>query len=172
MHDQEWGMVYNHEAPYEVLCTNALAFDLLQRLKRFARYFDLVYNSGNFRATARLLLWGSGEPAALGDESRFAFHRFLRFSDWLYGRAAGTSGISLDRLAEFLFDYLVIADGIAPDLAASTIVSDYRRNPGRQLPRRIESSLVSVSTPTGFQHGVSANHASSSARKRQTRHQS
>jgi radical SAM superfamily enzyme YgiQ (UPF0313 family) len=82
-HDAEWGMVYSPSAPYEILQTRLIEYAAMQRLRRFARYWDLVANSGNFLETTPLI-WGEGLP----------FESFLQFSDWLFaaGRHAGKRG--------------------------------------------------------------------------------
>src|SRR5205085_2129971 len=48
-------MLFSEAPPYEVLTTDALSFHDVQRVKRFARYFDLVHNSGRFPRAARLV---------------------------------------------------------------------------------------------------------------------
>ena len=45
-HDAEWGMVYSPAAPYEILQTRLIDYATMQRLRRFARYWDLVANKG------------------------------------------------------------------------------------------------------------------------------
>ena len=47
-HDAEWQMVYNPHPPYEILQNRLIDFATMQKLRRFARYWDLVGNSGNF----------------------------------------------------------------------------------------------------------------------------
>jgi hypothetical protein len=41
-------MVYSPHPPYEILQTRLIDFFTMQRLRRFARYWDLIANSGNF----------------------------------------------------------------------------------------------------------------------------
>ena len=65
-HDAEWQMVYNPHPPYEILQNKLIDFATMQRLRRFARYWDLVGNSGNFIETTPLIWskssrWG-GRP--------------------------------------------------------------------------------------------------------------
>jgi hypothetical protein len=115
-HDAEWGVVWSEAPPYEVLQTNALPFGELQRLQRFARYWDLVANSGNWPATVRLLLGGAS-----------AFGSFLAFSDWLFATAQATHGIAKHRLAALLSDWLVEHRGAGRDLAGATLAADYTR---------------------------------------------
>jgi hypothetical protein len=58
-HDAEWQMVYNPHPPYEVLSTRTMDFTTLARLRRFAKFWDLFGNSGNF-VESLPLLWAYG----------------------------------------------------------------------------------------------------------------
>lgn len=115
-HDAEWGMVYSAHAPYEILQTRLIDFPAMQRLRRFARYWDLVANSGNF-VESTPLIWRQRSP----------FESFLAFSDWLYLASGKTNGIALKRLAEYLFDYLTnVSPGESLQVARS-VWNDYQR---------------------------------------------
>jgi radical SAM superfamily enzyme YgiQ (UPF0313 family) len=94
-HDEEWLMVYGAAPPYEVLQTKLIDAHTMQRLRRFARYWELIYNRGKFAQTAPLI-WRGGSP----------FWEFLPFSDWLYEHTGQTHGIALDRLRQLLAGYL------------------------------------------------------------------
>ncbi len=94
-HDAEWKMVYSQEPPYELRQNGLLDFFTMQRLRRFARYWDLVSNSGVFAETAALICSGAS-----------SFNNFLAFSDWLYARTGQTHAISRSRLRELLTVYL------------------------------------------------------------------
>ncbi len=122
-HDREWAMVYSPEPPYEVLRTGAIDFPTMQRLRRFARYFDLVFNSGNFPTTAPLL-WSAGSP----------FLGFLGLSDWLWSTTGSTSGIALNRLARLLYTYLSQRAGIPAQRTAAAIHGDYQRLGRKPIP--------------------------------------
>jgi radical SAM superfamily enzyme YgiQ (UPF0313 family) len=115
-HDAEWQVVWNTEPPYELLCNKVLDFPTMQRLKRFARAWDLVANSGNFTETLALLLAGPS-----------AFAAFLAFSDWLFARTQRTHGIALHRLAELVFAHLVQERGCPPEAAGGALAGDYLR---------------------------------------------
>ena len=97
-HDADWDMVYSANPPYEILQTKVVDFLTMQRLRRFARYWDLIANSGNFP---------DAFPALAG------FHEFLKFSDWLYGETRQTHAIARARLAELLTRYFHEALGQA-----------------------------------------------------------
>src|SRR5207249_1241801 len=51
-HDLEFAMAYSPHAPYEILQTRDIDFAMMQRMRRFSRYWDLVANSGNFLGTS------------------------------------------------------------------------------------------------------------------------
>ena len=103
-------MVYSPDPPYEILQDDLIAFARMQEMKRLARFWDLVYNSGNFGRTVRLL-WPDGD----------VFHGFLDFSRWLYQETRATWQIGLPRLAELLFRYLVEHKGWEKSEAADSL---------------------------------------------------
>lgn len=115
-HDATWQMTYDSHAPYEILSTKLISYPEMQRLRRFARYWDLVANSGNF-VHSTPLIWESESP----------FKGFLRFSDWLYRQGRQTHGIALKRLAELLFNFLVSEKQLDPAEAADAVWQDYQR---------------------------------------------
>ena len=65
-HDAEWQMIYNPHPPYEILQNKLIDFATMQRLRRFARYWDLVGNSGNFIETTPLIWSRFGVPPSGG----------------------------------------------------------------------------------------------------------
>ncbi|MEA3512245.1 MAG: DUF4080 domain-containing protein, partial [Campylobacterota bacterium] len=94
-HDEVYGMVYTDIPPYDILANDLIPFTKMQEMKRFARFWDLVYNSGNFTKTFNFLV-----------EDKSVYETFFDFSLWLYAQTHSTWQISLDRLAKFLFDYI------------------------------------------------------------------
>lgn len=130
-------MVYSHYAPYEILQTSLIDYGTMQRLKRFARYWDLVANSGNF-VQSTPLIWGNDSP----------FAGFLAFSDWLYEESGRTKGIALNRLAELLFGYLISARELDAVPVAQAVWNDYQRGGRSDWPeflRRYRESLSKAS---------------------------
>ncbi|MCA8965729.1 MAG: DUF4080 domain-containing protein, partial [Planctomycetes bacterium] len=113
-HDQTFGMRYAEDAPYEVLATDAVPFATMQRMKRFARYWDVVANSGNWKETLPLLLAGPSAHAA-----------FASFADWLHAETRATAGIALPRLAALLWRWLVDERGHAAAAVGAAMAADY-----------------------------------------------
>jgi len=129
-HDHRYGMVYSPDPPYEILRNDLIPFARMQDMKRLARFWDLVYNSGNFGRTVRLL-WPDGD----------VFHGFLDFSRWLYQETRATWQIGLPRLAELLFRYLVEHKGWDKGEAADSLAADILVIKGRVLPPAISAHV-------------------------------
>ena len=129
-HDAGWQMIYNPQPPYEILQNKLIDFATMQRLRRFARYWDMVGNSGNFIETTPLI-WGNWSP----------FQFFLRFSDWLHARTNRTDGIALMRLMELLFDFITRERHLDPKLVAETLWRDYRRGGRHDKPGFLKAFL-------------------------------
>ncbi|MFO0919708.1 MAG: DUF4080 domain-containing protein [Planctomycetaceae bacterium] len=121
-HDAEWGMVYSPHPPYEILQTKLIDFSTLQELRRFAKVWDLVANSGNFVETMPLLLGST------------PFARFRRFSAWLFEQTGQTYGLPLTRLVELVFRYLTERQSAAPEILAPILLRDYHRGGRSDLP--------------------------------------
>jgi radical SAM superfamily enzyme YgiQ (UPF0313 family) len=84
--------VYSPQAPYEVRETGALSAGDLERVKNFARFWELIVNRGAF---ADLV------PALFPPEEA-VFDRFMALSDWLLGRFGRNWGIDRKELREAL----------------------------------------------------------------------
>lgn len=119
-HSAAWEMIYSPHAPYEVLQTKLLGFNDLQRMRRFARYWDLIANSGNFVETTTLLT----SPTPINSS---AATLFLHFSDWLFATTGQTHAIALTTLAGLVFDHLTQVQIRDRQAAADAIWADYQR---------------------------------------------
>ena len=133
-HDAEWGMVYSPAPPYEVLQTKLIDFATMQRMRRFARYWDLIANSGNF-VESTPMIW-------CADES--PFWSFLALSDWLNTRVAQTHGIALSHLFELLFTYLTDVLRHERDATAQTLWRDYQRGGRGDCPAFLKPYVADV----------------------------
>jgi radical SAM superfamily enzyme YgiQ (UPF0313 family) len=111
-HTEEFGMVFDPYPPYTILATREVDFSTMLRLVRFARYWDLVANSGRFVNTIEQML---GEAP---------FNNFMAFSDWIYSKTDATHRIALDRLATLVTQWLELR-GMAKDAAVALVGSDY-----------------------------------------------
>jgi radical SAM superfamily enzyme YgiQ (UPF0313 family) len=150
-HDRQFAMVYSPFPPYEILGNNLISFAHMQEMKRLARFWDMVYNSGNFKQTAPLL-WPDGD----------VFQGFFAFSRWLYNTTQTTWQIGLPRLAELLFHYLVDEQGRNRIEVANSLAADILVFKGRALPAAVREHV----TRLPHQQTLPAN-----LTRRQSRHQ-
>ncbi len=123
-HDREFGMRYSDIPPYDILSNDLLSFKQIQKMKRFARFWDLTYNSGNFKNSI-VLLW----------KDDTVYDSFFAFSEWIYTQTDSTWKISLDRLSSLLFTYLTeVLDQAAEDVSEA-MLSDLMKVQGRIVPK-------------------------------------
>ncbi len=115
-HDAEWGMVYNPHPPYEILQNRLLSAQDLGRLRRFAAFWDVFGNSGNFTESLGLV-WDDGSR----------FHGFMAFADWLHEQDVKTTGIALQRQYSLLLEYLETRPTVDLARATELLLADYRR---------------------------------------------
>ncbi len=119
----EYEMVFNPSAPYEILSTRDIDFQAMQTLRRMARYWDMVANSGRFKTSLTTLL---------GDAP---FARFMRFSEWLHLTTGQTHKISLKRLFDLMFDALTEVFTLSPEQAKIDLQCDFDRSGMKGLPQ-------------------------------------
>ena len=141
-HDQTWDMVYSAHPPYEILRNKLLDFPTMQRLRRFARFWDLTANSGNFVGTTHLN-WSTGTP----------FANFLPFTDWLYANINRTESISLARLAELLFEFLTGELKLDVTKTAETLWEDWQRGGRRDPPEFLRPVVAGGKKWRGWRGG-------------------
>jgi hypothetical protein len=157
-HDAEWQMIYNPHPPCEILQNRLIDFATMQRLRRFARYWDLVGNSGNF-VESTPLIWGTSSPGLRppspplpteerdGVRRRVAsqsspFHAFLHFSEWLHARTGRTDSIALVRLMELFFEFLTAELKLDAKPVAETLWRDYQRGGRHDKPGFLKDFLT------------------------------
>ncbi len=115
-------LVFAERAPYEIIETHRIERDRLDRIKRFARYFEIYHNTGNFPRALPLLLRTHASP----------FDAFMAFSDALWQQTGRTHAIPLVEQARFLHAYLCEKGLTDAEKLADIIESDFRRIPGRR----------------------------------------
>ncbi|MGV6851089.1 MAG: DUF4080 domain-containing protein [bacterium] len=110
-HSNNDQMCFNPNPPYTVLSTKDMDSHTLFRINRFARYWDIIANSGRF---AYLM------PQLLADQP---FKHFMILTDWLFSETDQTHKIALPRLFKLLYRFLLDqqwpVDGLLKDYAAS-----------------------------------------------------
>ena len=150
-HTETCGLRFSPHPPYTVLATDRIPFADMQRMTRFARYWDLIGNSGRFVESLPLLL--ADAP----------FARFLSFSDWLFKRTGQTHRIALPRLFEALRDAMVDLLGLPEDQVLDALARDCAVHGSKGCPGFLHQRLRER-TAAGFRP------AASNAPERQARH--
>lgn len=149
-HTDAFDMRYNPQPPYNILSNLHIDFATMQRLNRFARYWDMIGNSGRFVRTRALLL---------GDAP---FTRFLAFSDWLFATTGQTHQIALDRLYTLVFDGLTTLFDLDAESTRELLSRDYVESGARGVPKFMAPSTgLTANTPATGQRNMA---------KRQARH--
>ena len=126
-HDIEFGMIYSDIPPYDILKNRELSFNDIQIMKRFSRFWDLTYNSSNFKQSVKLI-WQDGS----------VYKNFYDFSSWIYTQTDSTYKISLQRLGELLFMYLREVKNLSPDIVAKSMLEDMMKLKGRAIPNYLK----------------------------------
>jgi radical SAM superfamily enzyme YgiQ (UPF0313 family) len=127
-HDIDFAMVYSDTPPYDILSNSELSFMEIQTMKRFARFWDLTYNSGNFKRSITLL-W----------EEESVYENFYAFSLWIYEQTVSTWKISLQRLGELLFTYLRTVKMLNAEIVALQMLEDMMKLKGRAVPSYLKA---------------------------------
>lgn len=136
-HDKEWEMVYQTQAPYSVLKTKDISFKEMQQMNRFAKYWDLYANSGNFKNLMKLML-----QQALKRNSPSFFWLFYEFTEFLSKRHPQSYGIALINLTESAWIYLCEELKIEHELARQTLIQDYSYDGRRDIPSFLKTGQI------------------------------
>lgn len=131
-HTQSFGLIFDPTPPYTILANDKIPFSDMQRLVRFARYWDLVANSGRFQHCLPVML------------AHRPFARFMAFSDWLYEKTDATHRIALDRLAALIGQWLeeqgestqYVVELLSNDAAAQKSEKPTKNKPSNNIESR------------------------------------
>jgi radical SAM superfamily enzyme YgiQ (UPF0313 family) len=129
-HTTGYAMAYDPQTPYQILQTSTIDFATMQRIGRFARYWEMLANSGRFSLGLKLLL----APGS-------AFGNFLAFSDWLWKTTGKTHEFALEKLLDLLHEHLTAARGLARESVETALLADYRAGGARGRPQSLAALL-------------------------------
>ena len=121
-HDKEYDMVYSPYPPYEIMQNSLIDYFTMQKLKRFARFWDIFYNSGQFFYTIEYLF----------NDGR-VFENFFEFSKFIFNKTNQTHKISLNRQSELLFEFLTEVKNFNKTEIADSFIKDLMRIEGRTI---------------------------------------
>ena len=121
-HTEAYQLVFNPKPPYNILSTRDVDFFTMQKMTRFARYWDMVGNSGRFRQTL---------PFLLADQ---AFKNFWDFSHFLYEQTQQTHKIALKRLFDYVYQALCQRKDVDTEQAKQALLADYKACKMKGIP--------------------------------------
>ena len=134
-HDETHGMVYSDKPPYDIIQNNLIPFAMMQKIKRFTRFWDMVYNSGNFKKSVTYL-WSDGK----------VYDGFFAFSEWIYAQTESTWQISLDRLAHLVYRYVSEVLHVEKEVFKQIMTDDVMVVRGRKLPKFLRVEVENKKT--------------------------
>ena len=89
-HTENFDLRFNPLPPFNILSTDRVDFATMQSVNRFARYWDMIANSGRFKHTL---------PHILTDEP---FNQFMALTNWIFDKTGQTHQINLKKLYELV----------------------------------------------------------------------
>jgi radical SAM superfamily enzyme YgiQ (UPF0313 family) len=166
-HDVEWQMVYSPHPPYEILSNKLLDYFAIQELRRFAKFWDALANSGNFVETLSLFWMDSQQGPQVHIDSlssRSPFHEFRKLSNWLFQQEQKTHGIPLGRLVELVLQYGTEIRQLSAVDVAEALWRDYQRGGRSDKPHCLRPYIETITASSRKPREIEGP-------KRQARHQ-
>ena len=154
-HTQQYDMRYMDAPPYRILAHKDADFATVQRMVRFARYWDLIGNSGRFPETLPMLL------------AERPFDHFMSLSNWLFSTTTQTHRIALPKLFDLLCRHLVEVRSLPVAAVHETLLADYKHNKLKGVPGFARAANLSNTVETASTQVAAP---SRSAAARQQRH--
>lgn len=155
-HDREFQMVYSDRPPFQILKNKDVSFEELQNMNRFAKFWDMIANSGSFRNFVLFM-----KEQALKREDRSFFWEFYEFKKYLSQRFSQAFGISQLSLFEACYEYLKEVYLLEPDTAKELILKDYSLTGRLDYPKFLQAKAAARNAKKTSVHAIP---------KRQRRH--
>lgn len=131
-HEKSFQMVYSEKAPYQILQTKDVSFTEMQWMSRFAKYWDLIANSGNFVTCVKKI-----RQHCLENQISY-FDFYYQLTQFFHTRHEKSFGISLLSLTESL--YLFLTQYFTEDMCREMIIHDYSTRGKRDIPKFLNTN--------------------------------
>jgi radical SAM superfamily enzyme YgiQ (UPF0313 family) len=112
-HTEAFDLRFNPLPPFNILSTDRVSFATMQRINRFARYWDMIGNSGRFKYSL---------PHILSDEP---FDDFMAITEWIFNKTGQIHKINLKKLFELISQSVEALFPEKHELVISKIEEDY-----------------------------------------------
>jgi radical SAM superfamily enzyme YgiQ (UPF0313 family) len=122
-HTNTFDLRFNPLPPFNILSTDRVDFATMQRINRFARFWDMIGNSGRFKHSL---------PIIIADQP---FDHFIAIAEWIFEKTGQTHKINLKKLYELISQavealfperHLQVIEKIELDYAASKLKSHFQ----------------------------------------------
>ncbi len=128
-HTRDYDLRFDPAPPYAILSNSTVDYMTVQRMNRFARYWDMIANSGRYTQSAKRMLQGA------------PFEQFMRFTDWLYTQTGKTHAFAHERLVDLLFEFMTTVQRIPVDEVGHVLAQDYAATGARGNPKSLAGYL-------------------------------
>lgn len=128
-HDQNFEMVYATHSPFQILKTKDVQYFEIQKMNRFAKYWDQIANSGHFKTFINEL-----KLRTSSDGISF-FHAFQALTEFLFEKHGQAHAISLLSLTESLWKFLIEVQNWDSQTASEVLIHDYSVRGRRDIPQ-------------------------------------
>lgn len=131
-HTEPHALVFNPNPPFSILSNDQVSFNDVQFMGRFARFWDLIGNSGRFKHSLPLIL--AGAP----------FKRFSVLTNAIFERSGKTYKISLLRLIDLVFDAATQELEINKEHILPSIRQDFVASGLKSTPKCLQDELKQI----------------------------
>lgn len=114
-HEAGFKMLYSEAPPFQIISTSTMDYGTLQKMNRFAKFWDLYANSGEFKHFMTWLKVNSKDSYFAG---------FFEFSEYLSKVFNDTHSLALATLAEKAWSFMLLKE-VSNTEAAEVIEQDY-----------------------------------------------
>jgi len=150
-HEDAFKLIFNPNPPYNILKNRDIDFATMQEINRFARYWDMIGNSGRFKHALPLVM----EAAP--------FAEFRKLAQWLYQTTGQTHKIALKRLFNLLHQAMLEVFSIEQKDVEAALLQDFIASGQKSIPE----SLAGLPELKGYRRKQSSE---KNAPARQARH--
>ena len=144
--------MFNPNPPFSILSSDTVDYSAVQFVNRFARYWDLVGNSGRFKNSL---------PMLLGDH---AFERFALFTQKLFETTGQTHKISLLRFYDLVFQIGSESLNLESKSLLDAIAIDHAGSGLKSLPKCLNKALINNKNKPASSRNSAQKHSSRQAR--------
>jgi len=131
-HTEEYDARYSPLPPYNILSNKLIDFNTMQRLTRFARYWDIIINNGRFKHSRDLLL------------SNTPFENFIKLSDWIFKETHQTHKFSLEKLFRLVYRGMTETLNIDSNKTRIVLLQDFEASGIKGQPKFLPDSLIAL----------------------------